>query len=303
MEVAIMIEGQNGLNWPRWQRIAHVVEELGFAGLYRSDHFTNPAPPDLDSLELWVSLTWLASHTKRIEFGPLVTPFSFRHPVFTARVAKEVDNMSGGRLILGVGAGWQEREHISFGFDLLDPPRRFDRFQEGLEVIIRLLRDDEPANFGGEFYRLHNAVLLPRPRQPGKPPILVGGNGPRRTLPLAARYADEWNAVLVPAARFAELNSYLDKLLEENGRKPGDVRRSLMTGLVFGRNRVEVQRKAAGWGNTMAELREQGLIVGTPSEVADQLGGLAEVGVQRVMLQWLELDDLGGLEALARTVL
>jgi F420-dependent oxidoreductase-like protein len=303
MEVAIMIEGQNGLNWPRWQRIAQAVEGLGFAGLYRSDHFTNPAPPDMDSLELWVSLTWLASHTKRIEFGPLVTPFSFRHPVFTARMAKEVDNMSGGRLTLGVGAGWQEREHINFGFDLLDPPRRFDRFQEGVEVITRLLRDDEPISFSGEFYRLHNAALLPRPRQPGKPPILIGGNGLRRTLPLAARYANEWNAVLVPATRFAELSSHLDKLLEENGRRPGDVRRSLMTGLVFGRNRLEVQRKVAERGSTMAELQEQGLIVGTPSEVVNQLGGVAEAGVQRVMLQWLELDDLDRLEALARAVL
>src|SRR5512146_2018438 len=110
MEIAIMIEGQNGLNWSRWQRIAAAVEDLGFAGLYRSDHFTNPSPPDIDSLELWVSLTWLASHTRRIEFGPLVSPFSFRHPVFTARMGSMVDDLSQGRLTLGVGAGWQERE-------------------------------------------------------------------------------------------------------------------------------------------------------------------------------------------------
>jgi alkanesulfonate monooxygenase SsuD/methylene tetrahydromethanopterin reductase-like flavin-dependent oxidoreductase (luciferase family) len=115
-----MIEGQHGLNWPRWQRVARAVEELGFVGLYRSDHFIDPTPPLLDSLELWVSLTWLAGHTQRIEFGPLVTPVSFRHPVLTARMAKDVDNLSGGRLTLGVGAGWMEREHERFGFDLLD---------------------------------------------------------------------------------------------------------------------------------------------------------------------------------------
>src|SRR5574338_120784 len=110
LEIAVMIEGQNGLNWPRWQKIAHLVEESGFAGLFRSDHFTNSNLSVKDSLELWISLTWLASHTKRIEFGPLVTPFSFRHPVHTARMAAAVDDLSNGRLTLGLGAGWNERE-------------------------------------------------------------------------------------------------------------------------------------------------------------------------------------------------
>src|SRR5574341_1941350 len=116
LEIAIMIEGQNGLTWPRWQNIVRAVEDLGFAGLYRSDHFTNANPPDKESLELWVSLTWLAANTSRIEFGPLVTPFSFRHPALTARMAAAVDDLSGGRLTLGLGAGWQERrseEHTS----------------------------------------------------------------------------------------------------------------------------------------------------------------------------------------------
>ncbi len=301
LEIAIMIEGQNGLNWPRWQRVARAVEELGFVGLYRSDHFTNANPPDKDSLELWVSLTWLASHTQRIQFGPLVSPVSFRHPVFTARMARDVDDLSGGRLILGVGAGWQEREHAHFGFDLLDVPRRFDRFEQGLDVITRLLRSDEPVHLEGEFYRLQEAILLPRPERPGGPPLLIGGNGPRRTLPLVARYADEWNGVYIPATKFAQLSARLDALLQEHGRQPGDVRRSLMTGLVFGRDEAELQDKLQGHEAT--ELRERGLVVGAPSEIVDQLGRLAEVGVQRVMLQWLDLDDLDGLEALARGVL
>ncbi len=117
-EIAIMVEGQMGLNWARWQRIVRAVEDLGFVGLYRSDHFTNPEPPDYDSLELWVSLVWLASHTTRIEFGPLVTPVSFRHPAMTARMASAVDDLSGGRLVLGVGAGWQVREHRDHSYDL-----------------------------------------------------------------------------------------------------------------------------------------------------------------------------------------
>jgi len=301
MDVAIMIEGQNGLDWPRWQRIVRAAEDLGFAGLYRSDHFTNANPPDIDSLELWTSLTWLASHTRRIEFGPLVSPVSFRDPRMTARVARDVDDLSNGRLTLGMGAGWQEREHTHFGYYLLELPRRFARFQEGLEVVTRLLRSDEPVSFSGEFYRLQDAVLLPRPQRRGGPPILVGGVGAQRTLPLVARYADEWNAVYIPAARFAELNARLDGLVTKQGRQLQDVRRSLMTGLVFGLDEDEVMRKLRG--RDAAQLKERGLIVGTPTEVKSQLNQLSAVGVQRVMLQWLDLDDLSGLEALAKIVL
>jgi F420-dependent oxidoreductase-like protein len=303
MEIAIMIEGQNGLNWPRWQRIVQAVEELGFVGLYRSDHFVNADPPDLDSLELWVSLTWLASHTERIEFGPLVTPFSFRHPAFTARMARDVDDLSEGRLTLGVGAGWMEREHSHYSFDLLGPAQRFARFREGLEVVTRLLHSDEPLSFNGQFYRLQEASLLPRPEREGGPSILVGGNGLQRTLPLAAQYANEWNGVLIPATKFRELNAELDGLLKEVGRQPAEVRRSLMTGIVFGRNQVELDRKVAARGSTVAELRRHGLVAGTPAEVVNQLEQFDQAGVQRIMLQWLELDDLAGLEALARTVL
>src|SRR5512144_372504 len=186
LEIAIMIEGQNGLTWPRWQAIVRLVEELGFVGLYRSDHFTNARPPDTDSLELWVSLTWLAANTSRIEFGPLVTPFSFRHPSLTARMAAAVDDLSDGRLTLGLGGGWQEREHELFGFDLLEVGERFARFEEGLECVTRLLQSGEPVTFHGKYFRLEGAQVLPRPHRNGGPRILVGGNGYRRTLELAA---------------------------------------------------------------------------------------------------------------------
>ena len=301
MDIAIMIEGQNGLNWPRWQRIARAVEELGFAGLYRSDHFTNSNPPDIDSLELWTSLTWLAGHTTRIEFGPLVSPVSFRDPRMTARIARDVDDLSGGRLTLGLGAGWQEREHTNFGYDLLDMQGRFARFEEGLQVVTRLLRSHEPVSLDGKYYHLHEATLLPRPLRPGGPPLLIGGAGPQRTLPLVARYADEWNAVFVPVARWVELNARLDDFLRANGREPQSVRRSLMTGVVFGRDPAELERKLHG--RNAAELIERGLIVGTSAEVKQQLGRLSEAGLQRVMLQWLDLDDLEGLEVFAKVVL
>lgn len=307
MDVAIMIEGQNGLNWPRWQAMARAVEDLGFAGLYRSDHITDSEPPDLDSLELWVSLTWLASHTNRIEFGPLVSPFSMRDPVTTARMASAVDDLSGGRLQLGLGAGWQEREHANYGFALLDVPGRLARYDEAVQVVSRLLHSDEPVSFSGHYYHLQDAVLLPRPQRAGGPPIVIGGG--RRVLPLAARYADEWNLPFEPPSTFATLNARLDELLREQGRQPGAVRRTLMTGLIFGRDEAELQAKldrraqGGGGGQSADDLRASGLVVGTPLQVAEQVGHYAEAGVQRTMLQWLDLDDLQSLEALAHAVL
>jgi F420-dependent oxidoreductase-like protein len=307
MDIAIMLEGQNGLTWPRWQKIAAAVEDLGFAGLYRSDHFTNGAPPDLDSLELWVSLTWLASHTKRIEFGPLVSPVSFRHPALTARMAAAVDDLSdaggGGRLTLGLGAGWQEREHHLFGFDLLPMKERFDRFEEGVEVITRLLQSNTPVTFYGKYYQLRDATLLPRPIRSGGPRILIGGNGEKRTMSLVARYADEWNAIFAPAAEFARLNAHLDEVLIAHGRAPESVKRSMMTGLRFGRTKKELEEKLTARKQTVEELQKRGIIVGVGEEVKGQLVALEKAGLQRVMLQWLDLDDLDGLSALAETVL
>lgn len=301
LEVAIMIEGQEGIDWTRWKRLVRTVEDCGYAGLYRSDHLTKSSGPREDALELWSSLTWLADNTERIEFGPLVSPVSFRHPVITAWQASSVDNLAGGRLRLGMGAGWQEREHDAFGFDLLDTDRRFARFEEGLQVVTRLLRNEEPVSFDGEFYRLRDAVLSPRSPRPGGIPIVIGGNGPKRTLPLAAHYADEWNAVFVKPDRFSELSARLDELLEEAGRPTDEVRRTLMTRAVFGQNDADVERKLAG--QSAGELREEGVIVGTAEETVDRLGRLEEAGVQRVMLQWLEPDDTDGLEAMAHSVL
>lgn len=301
IDVALMIEGQNGLTWSRWQRLAQAAEDLGFAGLYRSDHFTNANPPEKESLELWVSLTWLASHTRRIEFGPLVSPVSFRHPALTARMAAAVDDLSGGRLQLGLGAGWQEREHTMFGFDLLAVAPRFQRFREGLEVVTRLLRSDTPVTWIGEYYQLREAILLPRPQRLGGPPIVIGGNGEQRTLPLTARYADEWNAVFVSPARFAELNATLDNLLDTVGRPRDAVRRSLMIGSVFGRDEHEVERLLAG--RDRQQLRSRGILVGVADEIIEQIQAFAAVGVQRIMVQWLDLDDLDRLESFATSVL
>jgi F420-dependent oxidoreductase-like protein len=301
LDVAIMVEGQEGVGWERWRRLARAVDDLGYAGLYRSDHFPQDQTGAYrDSLELWASLTWLAQNTSRIEFGPLVSPVSFRHPVITAWQASTVDNLAGGRLRLGLGAGWNEWEHGTFGFDVLDTDRRFARFEEGLEVVTRLLRNGEPVSFDGEFYQLGDALLLPRSPRPGGTPVVVGGNGVKRTLPLAARYADEWNAVFLKAEAFEDLNSRLDGLVREAGRAPEQVRRTLMTRVVFGRTEAEVDHKLDG--DSRHHL-PAAVLAGTPGEIVDRLGRLSEAGVQRVMLQWLEVDDIDSLEAMADTVL
>lgn len=303
LEIAIMIEGQNGLNWARWQDIARLVEELGFVGLYRSDHFTNMNPPDKDSLELWVSLTWLASHTKRIEFGPLVSPVSFRHPAQTARMAAAVDDLSNGRLTLGLGAGWQEREHQLFGFDLLDPRSRFDRFEEGLQVVTHLLKSDSTTSFDGKYYQLREATLLPRPLRPGGPRILIGGTGKNRTPNLVVRYADEWNSMFQTPEQFKESNAQLDAVLKKAGRDVKSVRRSMMTGCVFASSDSELQQKLETRGRTLEDLHQRGIVAGTPGMVTEQFQKLESAGLERIMLQWLALDDLAGLEELAKAVL
>ena len=302
LEIAIMIEGQNGLTWARWQKIARLVEELGFVGLYRSDHFTNASPPDLESLELWTSLTWLAANTKRIEFGPLVTPFSFRHPVHTVRTASAVDDLSGGRLTLGLGAGWQDREHQLFGFDLLDMKSRFDRFDEGMEVVTRLLQSDETVTFDGKFYQLRGATILPRPQRKDGPKILVGGSG-KRTMTNVARHAVEWNCNFHTPNDFSNLNTRLTEMLVAADRKPESVRRSMMTGCVFGKDDAALKEKISARKRTFDELRGRGIVVGSAVQVKEQLHELEGAGLQRVMLQWLDLDDLEGLESLAKTVL
>ncbi len=301
MQLAIMIEGQDGLTWERWQRLAAAAEDFGFAGLYRSDHYTNARPPEKDSLELWVSLTWLASHTKRIEFGPLVSPFSFRHPSITARMAAAVDDLSGGRLQLGLGAGWQEREHSMFGLDLLDLGERMQRFEEGLQVVSLLLSSDVPVSYAGDFYQLQDAILLPRPQRQGGPAIVIGGNGIQRTLRLTAQHADEWNGVFLPADQYHQRCEILDGYLEEAGRQPTDLRRSLMTSLHLGT--AQARQLTEATGRSLEELAAQGRLVGEPAQVVEQLGAFAEAGCQRVMLQWLDQDDIAGLERVAKEVL
>jgi F420-dependent oxidoreductase-like protein len=302
-QIGIMIEGQDGTNWGRWGRILQAAEDFGYQCVFRSDHFTNAAPPDKDSLELWVSLTYAATLTKRIEFGPLVTPVTFRHPAITARMAAAVDDLSGGRLVLGLGAGWQEREHAKFGVPFYDVPTRFDMLADALEITARLLNSDEPVTYAGKHFSLDEAQLLPRPQRRGGPPILIGGRGPKRTLPMVAQYAQEWNAVFIPPDEYVERAALLDQMLLERGRQPGDVKRSLMTQVVFSPDDAALNERLAARNATREELIQRGLIVGTAPMLVEQIGQWVERGVERFMLQWIDQDDIAGLERIARDVL
>jgi F420-dependent oxidoreductase-like protein len=296
LQLGLMIEGQWGLTWPRWERLLKTAEESGFQCVFRSDHYTI-GPPDRESLETWVSLTYAAMQTRRIEFGTLVCPTTFRHPALTARMAAHVDDLSGGRLVLGLGAGWHEREHKQFGIPFYDRQTRYAMLEDALEVTRRLFRSDTPVSYSGKHYPLEEAILLPSPQRAGGPPILIGGNGMKKTLPLVAKYADEWNGVHITPAEYRERNQRLDELVEQAGRKPGQVKRSLMHQVIFGRTDAEVKARleqSPGGGNR---------IIGTPQAIVDQLGAYAEAGVQRAMLMWLDLADIHGIEQLASEVL
>jgi len=319
-DISISLSGVTGLDWPRWQRLAVEVEALGFAGLYRYDHFAAPYPmevPENDNLDLTASLTWLASHTQRIRFGPLVAPFSIREPHLLVRQATAIDDLSGGRFVLGVGAGWMEREHTMFGYELGDIRTRMDRFAEGLAVVTGLLRSPEPFSFEGRFFQMREAVVMPRPQRPQGPPILVGGKGPQRALPLVARYADIWNVDFLPADLFRERSVLLDQLLVKEGRQPTDVKRTAAVRVFCGRDLAELERRLSGlrpvfpaWADLPPEELLQnvrqtfgGSIIGTPEEAVAQLRAYTEVGLDELMLHWTVSGDIEGLRLLAEYVL
>lgn len=313
--ISVSIEGWFGLTWPHWKRLVMEVEQLGFAGLFLSDHFLLQDPPPQDSLELIVALTYLADHTQRVHFGAMVSPLSVRDPVMLARQAAALDDLSGGRMILGVGAGWNEPEHRMFGYNLGDMATRMARLEEGLEIITRLLRTDEAANYQGQFFQLRDALLLPRPQRPGGPPLLIGGIGPRRTLPLVARYADIWNANLLKPAAFSERSAHLDRLLLEVGRQPADIKRTVNIPVFCGRDRAEIERRVRGFRNygpfatmPLDALLDQlsamlAAIAGTPEEIVEQIRAYEAAGVEEFIVQWVSTDDSDGLNLLADEVL
>ena len=302
-QIGIMIEAPEGLNWPRWKRILRTAEDCGFQSVFRSDHFTHSTGEDRDSLELWMSLAYAASHTRTIELGSLVAPVTFRHPSMNARYAAAVDDLSGGRLVFGMGVGWQEREHRRFGIPFPDASRRYAMLEEALELTRLLLNSEAPSQFQGAHFQLEDAILLPRPARAGGPPILIGGNGPRKTLPLAAKYADEWNADFVNVATYKQRRALMERFLAERGRSPQDMKFSLKTRVMYRPTQAQLNAFLRESGVGDEALREGRLIVGTAAEIVDQIGARAEAGVERLMLAWPDMDDMENLELFARDVL
>ena len=219
-------------------------------------------------------------------------------------------------MILGLGTGWMEHEHTMFGYDLGDIPKRFARFEEGLEVIRRLLRSDVPVSYSVDFFRLQDAVLLPRPQRKGGPPIMIGGSGTKRTLPLVARYADIWNALAVTPTEFRECSTLLDEILKVEGRLPKDVRRTVMIYALCGRDPSEFERRVS-WARRIVpmfgtmpleDLKESyrqslNAFCGPPDELADYVRTFAAAGADEIVLQWFGLDDIEGLGVLAENLL
>lgn len=313
MQISLMVEGQTGLTWDRWKTIVSNVRSWGFAGLYRSDHFVMPALPDGPSLEMVVSLVLAAQSPEGFDFGPLVAPLSFRDPIMLARQAAALDDLSGGRMVLGLGAGWMQREHAMFGYSLGDLPSRFERFAEGLHVVWLLLRAKLPVTFHGKFFNLTDAFISPRP---GTTRILVGGNGAKRTLPLAARYADVWNGVQLTPARFAQVSAALDRCIEAEHRSCASIKRTTSSFLYFGRDRPALERQLAvlrQFDSSLANLptdelcayleREQGAVVGMAEDVIPRIREFSSAGVQELVLQILDSGDLDGLDAFAESVM
>jgi F420-dependent oxidoreductase-like protein len=314
-QIGLMIEGQEGLTWDRWRRLAGAVDRLGYESLWRSDHLVSlfgvATRPGLDT---WPSLTYLAAATQRIRFGPLVCPITFRHPAMTAREAAAVDVLSGGRLELGLGAGWHEGEHRAFGIPYPRVGERIRRLDEAVQVIQALWAGG-PARFEGRYYRLEGGTAWPKPVQRPCIPLVIGGKGPK-LLEVVARYADEWNCGGgQPPARVRERTAALEAACRRAGRDPATIRRSWMGGILIGEHSAALERRARALQEYMVtraatpaarlphELREAGWLVGTPEDIVGQMRALCAEGISRFNLQFYTLDDLDAVHLIAEQVI
>jgi F420-dependent oxidoreductase-like protein len=304
VDLRIFTEPQQGATYDELLRVAKAAEDLGFDAFFRSDHLQrigggDPGPGPTDS---WVTLAGLARETRRIRLGTMVTSATFRLPGMLAIEVAQVDAMSGGRVELGLGAGWYETEHQSYGIPFPDVGERFDRLTEQLAVIDGLWRTPvgETFSFDGRHYQLVDSPALPKPVQTPRPPIIIGGRGKRRTPELVARYADEFNVPFVSPAATAPV---FDGVRMARKAVGGDeLVYSVAQTACVGRDDAEVARRADAITDITGPMGEGGL-AGSPSQVVDQLGQFAELGASRAYLQVLDLADLDHLELIASTVL
>jgi F420-dependent oxidoreductase-like protein len=289
-----MIEGQEGVTWDDWLALARVCEESGLEGLFRSDHYSSWG--EKSALDAWTVLAALAAETERIRLGTLVSPVTFRHPSVLAKSVVTVDHISGGRVELGMGAGWMEKEHSGYGFPFPDTPTRMEMLAEQAEIVVRQWTEDE-FSFEGRHYRLEGCTAEPKPVQQPHPPLIVGGRGSRGTIEVAARWANEYNTSSASVDQVRERRAKLDAACERLGRDPLPL--SLMTTFVVGADRAQLlERVRAMLGDRdiepeeWLETRRDVAIAGTVDEVIARLRDLEEAGVRRVFLQHLVHDDL-----------
>ena len=301
MQVCLMIEGQEDVTWDQWVALAATCERVGIPTLFRSDHYVSVVGrKERGSLDAWATICGLAARTDRLRVGTLVSPATFRHPSILAKNVVTADHISGGRVELGMGAGWHEPEHAAYGFDFPDTGDRMDRFAEQIEIVHRQWTENG-FSFAGRHYKLEDVDALPKPIQQPHPHLIVGGSGGRRSIGLTARWADEYNTLTTWTHEIEERRARLDRACEIQGRDPSSLPLSVMTRAVVGADRGEVLRRAAavleqtGRGGDPEEYVEnQGdaAAVGTLDEVTERLRELEEAGVERVMLQHLAHDDL-----------
>jgi len=304
MRVCLMVEGQEGVSWEQWLSLALACEEAGLEGLFRSDHYLSFGHPrERQVLDAWTTLAGLARATERIKLGTLVSPATFRHPSALAKSVTTVDQISNGRVELGLGAGWNEAEHRAYGFPFPPTRERIEIFAEQAEIIHRSWHEG-PFDFRGSHYTVEGLEALPKPVQQPHPNFIVGGQGGPKSLAVAARWADEYNTNFANASECARRRSLADEAWQRAGRGP--LVFSLMTACIVGDDPDDLGRRAAKLmpadGDPKAWLRSlpDVYVAGTVDEVAEKLGALEKAGVDRVMMQMQDHADVEMVHVLGR---
>jgi F420-dependent oxidoreductase-like protein len=314
MDVCLMIEGQEGVSWEQWVSLALGCEEHSFEGLFRSDHYVSFGhEAEWGSFDAWATLAALAPQTSRIRLGTLVSPVTFRHPSQLAKAVVTVDHASAGRVELGMGAGWFEREHAAYGFPFPPVSERFDVLEEQVEIVHRLWDlDEDEVTFQGKHYQLQGCPALPKPVQDPHPPLIIGGQAHPRSVQMAVRWADEYNVHQKSPEECREIRVKLTNATEAAGRDPVELRLSLMIFTLMAEDRHELESRAARllerrgdpthpaeWLSNVGPER----LVGTTDWVVERLAGYADAGVDRVMMQHLLHDDLETLALIGKKVI
>ncbi|WP_327105388.1 LLM class F420-dependent oxidoreductase [Nonomuraea glycinis] len=301
MKLRIFTEPQQGATYNDLLAVAKAAERLGFDAFFRSDHYRRigEGDPGPGSTDAWITLAGLARETSTIRLGTLVSPATFRLPGPLAISVAQVDQMSGGRVELGIGAGWFDAEHTAYGIPFPPSGERFGRFEEQVEIVKGLWTAEKSFSYDGRYYRLVDSPALPKPAQRPNPPIIIGGVGAKRTPRLAAAFADEYNVPFRALDATGEAFGRVRQAVQETGRT---VTLSAAQTVCVGRDQAELERRAAAIGTDLAELRENGL-AGSPAEVLEKIGRIAELGAERVYLQVMDLADLDHLELIAAEVL